>query len=188
MNLAVTHGAGLILRGLIVSGPDWTHSREGMALQTEHVHQAHFEEPSIGGTVGRMASAAALGLHRDVLVNEGPLLVHMALVADGIPARQGSQLPHGRRAMRVMAVNALHQTLVDAVVIGFGEIRLGRGMASVAQLGLALDQQALLFLGVMGGVAIETADLATGMGGFGKMRLLVTFAVAFQTAIAGLLP
>jgi len=87
-----------------------------------------------------------------------------------------------------MAVDAFDQTLVDPVVPGLGKICLGRGMASVAQLGLVLNQQALLSLGVMGRVAVETADLATGMGGFGKMRLLVTFAVAFQTASAGLLP
>jgi hypothetical protein len=87
-----------------------------------------------------------------------------------------------------MAVVALHQSLVDPMVKGFGEISLGRGMASVAQLGLALDQQALFFLGVMGRVAVETADIAAGVGGFGKMRLLMSFAVAGQTTSAGLLP
>ena len=74
--------------------------------------------------------------------------------------------------MRVMAVTALHQTFVDPVVIGLGKIRLGRGMASVAQLGLVLDQQVLCFLGVMGRVAVETADIAAGVRGFRKMRLL----------------
>src|SRR5208337_386010 len=130
------------------------------------------------------ASRAALGLHRHMLVNEGSLLVGVALVANGIPARQGPQLPHGRRAMRVMAVHALHQTLVDPVVKRFGKIGLSRGMASVAQLGLALDQQALTLFGVMGRVAVETADIAAGVGRFGIMRLLATFAVAGQTASA----
>ena len=32
----------------------------------------------------------------------------------------------------------------------------------------------LFFLGVMGRVAIETADIATGVGGFGEMRLLMS--------------
>ena len=123
-----------------------------------------------------------------MLVNERPLLVGMTLVANRIPARQGPHLTDGRGPMRVMAVNALHQTLVDAVVIGFGKIRFGRGMASVAQLGLALDEQVLFFFGVMGGVAIETSNIAAGVGGFGKMRLLVAVAVASQAASAGLLP
>src|ERR1700690_3596642 len=84
MNLVVTHGAGLILRRLIVRGTAWAAGRqlgrESVALQTEHVHLAHFQEPRIGGTVRRVASGAPLGLHRHMLVNKGPLLVGMALV------------------------------------------------------------------------------------------------------------
>ena len=110
-----------------------------MALQTEHVYQAHFEEPGIGGTVGRVATAAALGLDRHMLVDERPLLVDVALVADGVPAGKGPGLSHGRCPMRVMAVIALHQTLVDPMVIGFGKVCLGRGMASKAKLRLVLD-------------------------------------------------
>src|ERR1700690_1531557 len=136
MNLVVTHSAGLVLRGLIVCWPAWPLRREGVALQAEHVHQAHLEEPRIGGTVGRVATAAALGFDRHMLVDERPLLVDMALVANRISAGQGTQLPNRRRAMWVMAVVALHQTLVDAVVIRFGKIRLGRGVASITQLRL----------------------------------------------------
>jgi hypothetical protein len=40
----------------------------------------------------------------------------------------------------------------------------------------------------MGRVAIEAADVAAGVGGFGKMGLLVAFAVASQTTGAGFLP
>jgi hypothetical protein len=50
-------------------------------------------------------------------------------------------------------------------------------MTSVTQLRLPLDQQELFFLGVMGRVAVETSDIATGVGGFGEMRLFVSFAV-----------
>ena len=80
--------------------------------------------------------------------------------------------------MWVVAVHALHQSLVDAVVIRFGKVRLGGGVASVTQLGLLLDEQELFFLGVMRRVAVETSDIATGVGGLGEMRLLVSFAVA----------
>ncbi len=128
--------------------------------------------------MGRMATAAALGLHRHVLVDKRTLLIDMALVANGIAARQGPKLPHRCRTVRVVAVVALHQPFVDAVVIGFGEICLGRGMTSVTQLGLVLDQQELFSLGVMGRVAIETSNIAAGVGGLGEMRLFVTFAVA----------
>ena len=144
-----------------------------MALQTEHVHQAHIEQPGIGGSVRRVATGAALCLHRHVLVDERSLLIDVALVANGVSARQGSHLPHCRRPVRVVAVVALHQALVDPVVIRFGEIRLGRSVASVTQLRLLLDQQVTAFLGVMGRVAVQTANIAAGVGGLRKMRLLV---------------
>jgi len=80
--------------------------------------------------------------------------------------------------MWVVAVHALHQALVDTVVIRFGEICFGRCVAAVTQLGLVLGQQELFALGVMRRVAVETSDIATGVGGFGEMRLLVSFAVA----------
>ena len=167
MNLRVTHRASLIFRRLIVPGTDWTASRqlgrEGMTLQAKHVHQAHFEQARIGGTVRRVATAAALGLHRHVLVNEGSLLVDMALVANRIPARQGPHLPKGGRAVGIVAVVALHQAFVDPVVKGFGKISFGCGMAPVAQLGLALDQQMLLFLGVMRRMAVKTANITAGV-------------------------
>jgi hypothetical protein len=93
MNLCVTHGAGLILRRLIVGGPGWSLRWEGMALQTEHVHRHHFKEPGIGRTVRRVATAAAFGLYWHMLINKGPLLVDVALVAHGITARQRPYLP-----------------------------------------------------------------------------------------------
>src|SRR5580700_3706666 len=92
MNLRVTHGAGLIFGRLIVRGTDWPAGsqlgRESVALQTEHVHRHHLEQPGIGGTVRRVATAAALGLHRHVFIDERTLLVDMALVANGIAAGQ----------------------------------------------------------------------------------------------------
>lgn len=92
MYLRVTHGAGLILRRLIVRRPGGSLSRERVALQTEHVYRHHFKKPRIRGTVRRVATAAAFRLYRHVLINKGPLLVGMALVANGIPARQRSHL------------------------------------------------------------------------------------------------
>ncbi len=92
MNLRVTHGAGLILRRLIVCWPGWSLTGEAMALQTEHVHRHDFKQPGIGGAVGRMATAAALGLHRHMLINERPLLFRVAFVANSVAARQRAHL------------------------------------------------------------------------------------------------
>src|SRR5450631_64226 len=46
----------------------------------------------------------------------------------------------------------------------------------------------LFFPGVMRRVAVETSDIAAGVGGLRKMGLLVTFAVAGQTAGTRFLP
>jgi len=97
MNLSVTHGAGLILRRLIVRWASRALGGESMALQAEHVHQADLEKPGIGGTVGRVATAAALGLHRNMLVDEWSLLVSVALVAGSIAARQGTRAGYGNQ-------------------------------------------------------------------------------------------
>ena len=80
----------------------------------------------------RVATDAALGLDWHVLVDKRPLLVDMAFVADGIAVRHGFELASDCSAMRIVAVVALQQSLVHAVVIGFGEIRFGRSMAAVA--------------------------------------------------------
>jgi hypothetical protein len=157
-------------------------------LQTKHVHEVHVEKSRIGGTVRCMATAAAFSLHRNMFVDEGPLLVDMALVADCVATGEGPHLTQSGCPMRIMAVIALHQPFIHSVVIRFGKVCLGRSMASVAQLRLALDQQVLLFLGMMRRVAIDTSNVTAGVGGLGEVRLLVTFAVAGQTPCAGLLP
>ena len=92
MNLRVTHGAGLILGRLVVRGTDWPagrqRGRESVALQTKHVHRHHIEQLRISGSVGRMATGTALSLHRHMFVDERTLLIDMALVANGVTARQ----------------------------------------------------------------------------------------------------
>jgi hypothetical protein len=74
-----------------------------------------------------------------MFIDERTLLVDVAFVANGVAAWHGPQLPHCSRAVRIVAVIALHQALVNAVVVWFREIRLGGCVASVAQLGLVLD-------------------------------------------------
>ena len=133
-----------------------------------------------------VATGAAFCLYRHMLVDERTPLIGMALVTDQIAAGH-LQLPQSP-PVRVMAVTALHQPFVHPVVKRFGKIRLGRGMAAIAQLGLVLNQQELSLLGVMGRMAIQTAHIVAGMSRFGEMRLRLIFAVASQTARTRLLP
>src|SRR5580700_8087467 len=99
--------------------------------------------------MGRMATDTTLGLDRHMLVDERTLLIDVALVANGVTTRQTPQLAYGSCSMWIVAVRTLHQSLVNAVVIGLREICLGRSVASVTQLRLALDEQELFALGVM---------------------------------------
>ena len=69
---------------------------------------------------------------RLVLIDEWPSFVDMTLEADGVLRGGGPQLPGQESAMGVVAIVTLQKTFVDAVVIGFGEIRFRRGVATVA--------------------------------------------------------
>ncbi len=182
MNLAVTHGAGLVLGGLVMNWSGGARSRVGMALQAEHVDQAHLQQSRIGRAVRGMAAAAAVGLDRGVLVYIWPLLLGVALEADSVAAGQILGLPQRSRAVRIVAVGTLHQPLFNAVVIGLGEVRLLAGVAAVAQLGLALHQQMLLLLRVVRRVAIEAAHLVARVRRLGKMRLRMAVTMAGQAA------
>jgi hypothetical protein len=149
-----------------------------MALQAEHVDQTHFKEPGIGRTVGRVTTAASLGLYRHVLIDKRSLLIGVALVANRVSAGESANLPQQLRSVRIVTVIALYESLVDAMMIRLGEISLGRRMASVTQFRRALRQQPLALFGVMRRVAVEAANIAAGMRGRGEMRLLFTVAVA----------
>jgi len=160
----MAHRARLVLGRLVVSRTLGTLRRKGVTLQTQQVDIANPEEPWIGGTVGGMTTAAAFGLHRHVFVNKGPLLIRVAFVANRIATGHGSHLADRGGAMNVVAIAALEQALGNPVVIGFGEIGFGRGVASIAQVRLFLDQQLLGFLGVMRGMAVEATNVVAGMG------------------------
>ena len=125
-----------------------------------------------------VATGTAFGFYRDVFIDEGTLLIGVALIANEIAARQAANLPHDSGAMRIVAVAASDQSFVNAVMIRLGEVCFGGNMAAVAQLGLLLDEQELFFLGVMGRMAVETSDIVAGVCGLGEMRLFVSFAVA----------
>jgi hypothetical protein len=79
-----------------------------MALQAHDVHLTQFEEPRIGGPVGCVAAAAALGFDRYVFVDEWSLLIDVALVTNGVAACERTQLPDRPRAVRIVTVAALH--------------------------------------------------------------------------------
>ena len=86
-----------------------------------------------------MARFATFRLHCWMFENEGSLLVHVAREADAIPRCRRSKLSADEPAMRVMAVRAVHEAFLDAMVEGHIELRLLVLVAAVAELRLCLD-------------------------------------------------
>jgi hypothetical protein len=74
------------------------------------------------------------------------------------------------------------------VVVGFGEIRFGRGVASVTELRLSLDEESLSLLREVRTVAVEATDVITCVRGAAEVRLAVAVAGTAQAAGARLLP
>lgn len=186
MDGRVAQNAGLILLGLVVRRPQGAKRRSAVTLQTQQVDQGHAQKARIGRAVRRVATHAAFRLHWHVLVNEGALLIGVALVADGIASGSGTHLAQRRRAMHAMAVAAGDESLIHAMVVGTGKLGAGRGMATVAKFGLRLDQQFALFFRVMRAMAIEAADIVARVSGRAKVLLLAGLTMALETAPAGL--
>ena len=110
-----------------------------------------------------VTTAAALGLYWHMFIDERTGFVRMALGTDGIPGGQGPYLSESRCSVHVVAVTALDKAFVHSMVVGLGEVSLGRCVAVIAELGLRYCQQMLRCLRVMGGVTIQAADIAAGM-------------------------
>src|SRR5215467_13439708 len=113
--------------------------------------------------MGIVADLTAVHAHRRVFVYERPTLVRMTLEA-GLLIRQ--YLVHHvwpfrhppcrrERAMRVVAVRARHDTLVDPVLEWHRELRADVGMATIAKLGLHAGQQEFRRRRLMDRMAID---------------------------------
>ena len=110
-----------------------------------------------------VTTGATFRLYRNMLIDERPLLVGMALCANRVAAGECSRLPKGCGAVGVVAIAAPKESFVNPVVIRLGKVSLGGSMASVAEIGLSSHQQERRFLRVMRGVAIQAANIVAGM-------------------------
>ena len=109
-----------------------------VALQAQHVHVAEFQHVRIWRTVSHMARGAALRLYGCVLKDKWAVLVHVALKADRILAGGSSHLFGSHSSVGIVAIGALDQAFVHAVVERHGKLRLLLEMAGVAKLRLRL--------------------------------------------------
>jgi hypothetical protein len=86
-----------------------------MAADAQQIHLVLNEHPLVGGPMRRVANLAALDFGF-VLVHEGALLIGVALVANFILTGYRSELVPLESPVRVMAVVALHQSFIYAVM------------------------------------------------------------------------
>src|SRR5262249_32886901 len=134
-----THRAGLILSCLVMCRTLRTLRRERVTLQAQQVDLANPQEAWVCRAVRRVATTATFCLHRHMFVNKRSFLVDMTVVANAVATRHCPYLAESGCAVNVVAVAALDQSLIDPMVIWFGEVSLLRSMASVAQIGLLLS-------------------------------------------------
>ena len=154
-----------------------------MALYAQQIDVADPQHVRIGAAVGNVAGTASLDFYRCVLEDIRPLLVGVAGEANRILRRGGPHLFGSGRPVRIMAIGALDQALIDTMMERHFELGLLLGVAGVAKLGLRLGQQKLLALRVVRRMAGSAADLVLCMDGVDGIHVLRATRVACQTAV-----
>src|SRR5215471_7775017 len=119
------------------------------------------------------------------MVDERPLLVAMAVEADCVPGRVGAQLLWSERAMRAVAVVALHQPFIYTVVKRACELRAHILVAAIAQLRRLLLHEELTFLGMVWRVTVEATNAVCQVRGTVVIALVASVLMTAQTALAG---
>ena len=138
-------------------------SYAAVALVAERVDGRHVQQAGVLRTVGGVASQTALGLDRDVLKDERPARLSVALGADRVLVGRGLQVFGSEGAVHIVAVAAHHQAFIHFVVEGHAEGRLGVGVALEAERRLRNLEQVIFFLALMKAVATDAADLRLGV-------------------------
>ena len=183
----MAHRARLVLGGLIMGRSRGTLDRERVALQAQQIHLAHAQETRIGRPMRHVTTATSFRLHRYMLKNERPLLVGVALDTNCVPTRHGPHLAEGGSAVDVVAVAALDEAFVYAMVIRLREVGLRVDVTSVAEFGLRRNQEVLRLFCVVGRVAVQAPNIVARVRRRGKVSLLMILTVATQAAGVGVL-
>ena len=134
-----------------------------MALQAEQVDVAQFQHVGIGSTVRQMAGLTSVDLHRLVFENKGALLVRVALEAHRVLRGRSPHLVGLYRAVHVVAIAALDQPFVHAMMEWHVELGFLLEMAPIAKLGLGLSKHEIRFFAMVRRMAGDATDAVLGM-------------------------
>src|SRR3984885_10296488 len=122
-----------------------------------------------------------------MFVNKRTLLVRVALEADCVLRRGSPHLLRFDCSVYIVAIAALNQPLVDAVMEGHFEFSFFVKVAAVTKFRLSLFQQELFCRRVVRGVAGGAADVVPRMLGVDSVHVLRAAGVAGQAAIVDFL-
>ena len=161
-------------------------ARCGVALETEQIHIAHLQHVGVRPAMHYVARYATIRFDRRMLVHERPFLLSVALEANLILIRGHPHLARALCSVHVVAIVALNETFINAVVERHGELRLLREMARVAKFRLRFNQQKLLGLRVVRRVARDAAHIVARVNGINGIHVLISARVAGQTAVGDL--
>jgi hypothetical protein len=148
MNRRVTERASLIFLSLIMERRNAGCRRidgQSVAFQADEVHLGAFQKTWVARAVGRMTGDAPFRLRDRMLEHKRSFLLEVAFEANRILGRGCAQLPCEEAAVRVMAIRAAKETLIDAVPEGSGEFRSRSEMAFVAERGFRGGEQVVPF-------------------------------------------
>src|SRR5258707_11786879 len=90
-------------------------------------------------------------------------------------------------AVGIVAIGALHETLVHAMFEGHGKLRSHIGVAAIAEIGLQLGEKCLGGLSLVNGVTVCADDVALGVRRPPNVGAREILAVAGEAAIKNLL-
>ena len=163
----------------------WTLRGKGMALQAQQIDLAHSQETRIRGTMGRVASGAAFCLDRNMFVYERTAGIGVTLRASRISVGLGLDLTKRGGAVNIVAVTAMNESFIDAMVIGPGKLSLCSCMARIALRGLFLNEQMLRLFRMMWRMAVKTTHGIAGVGRTGEMLVFQVLTMTTETARTG---
>jgi hypothetical protein len=182
VNRLVAQCAGLVFGRLIVSRAGGTLHGKRVTLQAQQVHLTYAQQARIGRAMRRVAARATLRLDRYMFVDKWPLFIRVAFKTDSVSLRQSANLAQRRRSMDVVAVTALNQSLINAMMMWLRKVRFRRDVAPKAKSRLRVNQQMFRFCRVVGRMTVQTAHIVTGVHGTAEVALLVILTVAAQAS------
>jgi len=162
MDLRVAQRACLVFLGLVVECRRCrgaSVNRKSMALQAKKICLTHIQQARIGGSVWRVAGNAAFCLDGRVLIDEGTLLFCVAFETNGVLGGSGTKLPLHEPTMRVMAIIALDETLVHAMMKRPVELLFRFKVTAITKLRLLIAQQVFCNFRMMRRMALNAANI-----------------------------